>query len=73
MMPEPGAINCTINGIACELISGFTLSDFLESKNIPAGAVVVERNGTILPKGTYQDIILCDSDRLEIVQIIGGG
>ena len=35
--------------------------------------IAVERNGEIIPKTSYQDIILQDGDVLEVVSFVGGG
>jgi sulfur carrier protein len=72
-MSDEVKFDCTINGVSYTLLKGFSLSDFLKEKNVPEGAVVVEFNGTILPRGNYEGVILSDGDKIEIVQIIGGG
>ena len=66
-------ITCRINGKDTTLPNGTTLLGFLEMKNVKPGAVVVEHNKSVLPKGKYDGITLSDGDMLEIVQIIGGG
>ncbi|WP_195570687.1 sulfur carrier protein ThiS [Paenibacillus sp. 1001270B_150601_E10] len=35
--------------------------------------VIVEHNGTIIPKQDYDRLQLSDGDRVEIVQFVGGG
>ena len=35
--------------------------------------VAVERNGEIVPRGSFGDILLDDSDTIEIVRFVGGG
>lgn len=35
--------------------------------------VVVEHNGSIVPKDAYEELRLSDGDRIEIVQFVGGG
>ena len=52
---------------------GTSLVAFLESKNMPVGAVVIEFNKEVLPKGEYDGIKLNEGDTLEILQVIGGG
>jgi sulfur carrier protein len=66
-------VKCTINGIEYALPQGATLVDFLKNRNIPEVGIVVELNGKVLPKGEHTGIVLSDGDRVEIVQIIGGG
>jgi len=72
-MAEARAIVCHINGQDQTLREGTTLLGFLESKDVPIQAIVVEHNGKVLPKGRYEGIVLSDGDTLEIIQIIGGG
>ena len=66
-------VKCTINGLEYALPEGSMLVDFLNDKNVPRNAAVVELNGEVLPRGQYDGISLSDGDRVEIVQIIGGG
>jgi thiamine biosynthesis protein ThiS len=66
-------VKCTINGLEYSLPEGAMLVDFLKDKNVPENAAVIELNGTVLPRGQYDGIPLSDGDRVEIVQIIGGG
>lgn len=63
----------TINGEAREVMEGVTLVDFLESRNLRAQMVVVERNGEIVPREQYAQTPLEAGDTLEIVQMMAGG
>ena len=49
------------------------LSDFLTQEGFSDKRIAVERNGEIVPKGEYANVILSDSDTLEIVAFVGGG
>ena len=49
------------------------LSDFLVQEGYQQSRIAVERNGHIVPKGEYCQVILSDSDTLEIVTFVGGG
>ena len=72
-MSDKKEITCRINGKDETLPGGTTLRDFLEMKNVPAMAVVIEYNRSVLPRGKYDGITLSDGDTLEIIQVIGGG
>jgi len=37
------------------------------------GRIAVELNGEIVPKSSFQQHLLKDGDKIEIVQAIGGG
>jgi len=72
-MSDKNEITCRINGKDETLPDGTTLTGFLEMKSVPAKAVVIEYNRSVLPRGEYDGITLSDGDTLEIVQVIGGG
>jgi sulfur carrier protein len=50
-----------------------TVADLLVSINVNSRLVVVEYNGEILQRGSYELQNLKDGDRLEIVQMMAGG
>ena len=50
-----------------------SLESYLSSKSLLGRRIAVERNGDIVPKSQFRDVILEDGDVLEIVQAIGGG
>lgn len=62
-----------VNGTFIELDKSQTLHDFLTSQKFNMGMIVVERNGEIVPKATYKDVVLDDEDTLEVVTFVGGG
>jgi len=63
----------TLNGAERRLDEGTTLAGLLESLGLPAGRVAVERNGRIVPRERYGEILLAEGDRLEVVTLVGGG
>ncbi len=46
------------------------LVDLLQMK---PDRIAVERNGDIVPRSTWQQVVLQNGDRLEVVQFVGGG
>ena len=62
-----------LNGIEKRLEEPVKLSDFLVQEGFLDTRIAVERNGDIIPRGKYADIILNDSDTLEVVAFVGGG
>ncbi len=62
-----------VNGTLITLDKSQTLFDFLQSQSIDFNTIAVERNGEIIPRSTYQNVILSDEDTLEIVRFVGGG
>ncbi|MBO5274999.1 MAG: sulfur carrier protein ThiS [Clostridia bacterium] len=62
----------TVNGRALDL-SGKTVAEYLSTTNYDIKRIAVERNGDIVPKAKYGEIVLCDGDSLEVVSFVGGG
>ncbi len=62
-----------VNGEAVTLSQSISLKDFLESSGYIAGRIAVERNGEIVPKQSYDSVMLTEADTLEIVHFVGGG
>lgn len=62
-----------INGENVDVAQGTVLSKYLEDSGYKAGRLAVEINGNIIPKKNYDDTVLCDGDKVEIVNFVGGG
>ncbi len=50
-----------------------TVADLVAELALEGKRIAVERNGDIVPRGTYRDTLLAPGDRLEIVVAVGGG
>jgi thiamine biosynthesis protein ThiS len=62
----------SVNG-EVEQIEPQSLESYLFNKWLLGRRIAVERNGDIVPKSQFSDVILEDGDVLEIVHAIGGG
>lgn len=62
-----------LNGKETEIEAGMTLLQLLEEREVPPAAVVVERNGEIVPGDGYASVALEDGDHLEVLRFVGGG
>lgn len=62
-----------VNGEVKLLETESSLSDYLTKEGYQISRIAVERNGAIVPKGEYANVILSDADTLEIVSFVGGG
>lgn len=62
-----------VNGQAQEVRFPLTLAQYLQQAGYDSTRVAVERNGEIIPKATFQDLELSQTDSLEIVHFVGGG
>lgn len=63
-----------VNGNQEPLPEGaMSLERFLEHKGLHPGGVVVERNGEVVARARFGQVILEDADTLEILRFVGGG
>lgn len=64
----------TINGRAHELATTETIQALLERAGYRRERkLIVEHNGEPLPAERLAETIVSDGDRLEVVQLVGGG
>ena len=66
--PAGAALFLSFNDTATTEIYTLSLHDAL-----PICTIAVERNEEIVPKATYAEVMLQDSDVLEVVHFMGGG
>ncbi|SFS81534.1 sulfur carrier protein ThiS [Marininema halotolerans] len=50
-----------------------TVGELLETLNVQAQLVMVEKNGTVLQREEHAHTLLTEGDQLEVVQFVGGG
>ena len=62
-----------LNGDSYKINAGDSLEKLLISLKIQKGKVAVEVNGHIVERKKYENLILNNDDKVEIVQFIGGG
>ncbi len=67
------AVRLEINGKTEEVANGLNVRALLEAKGINPNLVACELNLTILKRAALADTALHDGDKLEIIQMIGGG
>lgn len=67
------SITVELNGSQVAVPTGSTLGDLLDERGIERRMIAVEYNREILPRHEYDSTRLQDGDRLEIVQMVGGG
>jgi thiazole synthase len=66
-------MNVTINGEERAFAAPMSVEALLKELGIDPRKVAVERNLEIVPKSTYDDVMVHEGDRLEVVHFIGGG
>ena len=62
-----------VNGEQIQLKETLSLKTFLDNAGYTSERIAVERNGDIVPKNSYEKVLLSDADTLEIVHFVGGG
>ena len=61
-----------VNGMELD-IAGKTVAEYLATTKYDPRRIAVERNGEIVFKSRYGEIVLEDGDSLEVVSFVGGG
>ena len=62
-----------LNGDPYEINHGTNLTELLNKLKIQKNKVAIEVNGEIVESKKYQNLILNNNDKVEIVHFIGGG
>ena len=62
-----------VNGKEFEIANGSSVAKLVEERGLDRSRVAVELNGEIVPRGTFDDTLLHDGDKVEIVHFVGGG
>ena len=66
-------MNVIVNGEDHSLVGLRTVAQLLNSLGLDGRKVAVERNMVIVPKSQYNEPLLVEGDKFEIVHFIGGG
>ncbi len=66
-------MNITLNGAAHVLPDAATVAALLAQLGVDARTAAVERNLVIVPRSAYDDTVLAEDDRIELVEFVGGG
>lgn len=63
----------TLNGRDEVVPEGVTLAGLISYKGINPQSVIVEHNHKLVKSEEWEGIVLSESDRLEILRLVGGG
>jgi len=66
-------ISVSINGEARHFENPISIAALLEQMQLGGKRIALERNGEIVPRGQFNQHLLADGDKLEIVVAVGGG
>jgi thiamine biosynthesis protein ThiS len=73
MQTRTDTISLQLNGTSTDVAIGTTLGALIDSNGLVRRMIAVEYNGEILPRARYDEVVLDDGDRLEVVHMVGGG
>lgn len=62
-----------VNGETHDVTAGLTAAQLVELLELGGRRLAMEVNCEIVPRSQYTNHALCQGDRIEIVQAIGGG
>jgi sulfur carrier protein len=62
-----------VNGKTEEIEEDISILEYLNEKDISTGHIVVELNKKIIKRETFQATKLSSGDRIEVLQLVGGG
>jgi sulfur carrier protein len=66
-------ISVSINGTAHQFNAPISVAVLIEHMQLGNKRIALERNGEIVPRGQFNQQMLADGDKLEIVVAVGGG
>jgi sulfur carrier protein len=66
-------IAISINGTVQKFDAPVSVAALIEHMQIGNKRIAIERNGEIVPRGQFNQQMLADGDKLEIVVAVGGG
>ncbi|GGI02826.1 MULTISPECIES: sulfur carrier protein ThiS [Mammaliicoccus] len=66
-------MKCIINGDEFNFDEALTLSDLLQSLELDQERIIVEWNDTLVKNDQFNEIVVRESDRLELLEFVGGG
>ncbi len=62
-----------INGSPLSFAQVHNISQLLSELELAGKRLAVEHNGEIVTRSRFDDVVLVDGDRLEIITAVGGG
>lgn len=63
----------TVNGEGLEIPGDLTLLALLSQLNVALERVAVELNLSVIDKNQFDQVVLKDNDKIEIINFVGGG
>jgi sulfur carrier protein len=66
-------ISVSINGAARDFPQAVSVAELVQDMGLGGKRIALERNGEIVPRSRFEQQMLADGDKLEIVVAVGGG
>lgn len=66
-------IKVTINGDQMSFEKAMSVNALMQELGLTEGRVALEKNREIVPRSTFDEVLVNDGDEMEIVHFIGGG
>ena len=73
MVRKIPVIELLVNGEVRSFSAPLTLGQLVETLDLAGKRIAIERNGEIVPRSAFDQTMLHDGDRIEIVIAVGGG
>ncbi len=76
-LPAPAAADrgtrLVVNGDPLDWFEGMTIRDVLSAKNYVFKLIIVTVNGTLIPRGSYDEAVVPAGADVKVVHLISGG
>jgi sulfur carrier protein len=66
-------ISVLVNGTPRQFEQAISVTTLIQDMQLSGKRIALERNGEIVPRSRFDEQLLSDGDRLEIVVAVGGG
>lgn len=66
-------MKCVINGDTFTFDSELSVHDVIQQLELDEKRVIVEHNEDLLNRDQYEQAIVKESDKLELLEVVGGG
>jgi thiamine biosynthesis protein ThiS len=66
-------ISLVLNGKERQLRREMPIASLLETLGVDRRTVAVARNGDVVPRDTFDRVMVRQGDRIEVVRMVGGG
>jgi sulfur carrier protein len=62
-----------LNGLEKQIPNGLDMAELIKLLDMENERIAVEVNEELVPRSTFNDHVINDQDRIEIIRAVGGG